>query len=145
MRSRFALPTACQKAHPHQYHGYMEARLTYLASPVAGKLQSLYHKDGELVEQNTLLFTLENQPEEADLEAAMANMQAAIANLHNLEKGQRSTVLDSLDAQIKQAKAKLAYAQKTLSRHQALRQKQHISQYHLYFTPCRIYAACYLQ
>lgn len=118
----------CQQQDSLQQHGYIEARLLFLSAPVAGKLISINDTRGAAVNPGDVLLTLDSQPERADMTAAAAAMRQALANLRNLHKGRRDAALKAIEAEIKQRRAELLFAQKELSRHQKLRTKKHIGQ-----------------
>lgn len=104
-------------------HGYIEARLTYLSSPVDGKLISLPIKRGSQIKKDDHVYTLEPMPEEADLRIATLNIQEQNASLQNLLKGERKEELDVIRGEIKDVQANVDYFQKQIGRHQKLVKK----------------------
>lgn len=110
----------CGPSTPTPLQGYAEAEYRYLASPVAGSLQQLHIKRGDLVSAGSDLFALDPAPESdevARLEAQLNQQQALIANLR---AGQRPDELAVLRAQAEQAKAQLALSQSQWKRVQKL-------------------------
>jgi HlyD family secretion protein len=55
--------------------GYIEGEYTYIASGIAGTLFTLDVTRGQQVQKNTLLFTLDPEPDKAAMEAINANVQ----------------------------------------------------------------------
>lgn len=110
--------TACEK-HP-TYLGYVEGRLTYISSPMSGKLTGLVVVRGQTVKANEPLFQLEQQPQSAEMANAIATVQQAAADLVDKMKGDRPSELDAIAAQIAQAQAQVDYARKDVARKQQL-------------------------
>ena len=115
--SLFACKPTTKKNH---YYGYVEARLAYISSPVAGQLIHLNVQRGEPVKKGQLLYSLMPEPEHDAWQAARASLAAAKAKLKDLEKGEREPKLKALQAQIKQTAAQLTYANEMLVRNRKL-------------------------
>lgn len=111
---------ACDQENQKSYQGYIEGDLNYLASPYSGVLQTLYVNKGDRVKQGDPVYQLDPQPQQAQQQQALGNLQQAESQLADLEKGQRETVLASLRAQIKQAEAEQELARKNLIRYRQL-------------------------
>lgn len=122
-----ALMQGCNSNQEHLY-GYVEANLTYLSSPFAGKLDKLDVARGSSVNVGDTLFSLEALPESADATMAQAQLNAAQATLANLQKGKRPSELAALDAQIQGAQASIAFLEKELKRRQKLVKRSAIEQ-----------------
>ncbi|MGE3919589.1 MAG: HlyD family secretion protein [Gammaproteobacteria bacterium] len=112
--------TSCQNGDVIELQGYVEGDLTYIASPFSGQLNELLVDRGQAVKAKTLLFNLDPEPQNSDLQQAIQNVNTAQANLINLEKGQRTTVLEGIEAQIKQTEANLNLAKIRLARAEKL-------------------------
>jgi HlyD family secretion protein len=110
---------SCQKPADY-YQGYIEGYFTNLSSNSDGFLQQLIVHRGDAVKAGQELFALEGQPQLSQFEQAREKLIQAQADLTNLIKGQRSTVLEGIQAQLRQAQADLEYAQRTYQRYQAL-------------------------
>jgi HlyD family secretion protein len=121
------LLSSCTHHHTHAL-GYVEGRYVYLSSPVSGTLISLGVQKGQSIAKNQLAFQLDPQPELSQLQNAEAQLESAEQDLKDLELGQRTTVLDRLSAQIKQAEANVAYSKKMLDRNVELRKTHYVSQ-----------------
>lgn len=102
------------------YEGYIEGDLTYISSPVAGKLLVMPVDRGTQVKKGQLLFKLEQQPELSSLQQASYTMNQLQDTLIDLTKGKRPSELASIEAQIKEAEAKLNYAKIDVGRRQAM-------------------------
>lgn len=112
----------------HSYLGYVEGRLSYIASPIAGKLKVLSVVRGQGVKVGDPLFQLDLEPQSLDLTAASAEVNQITAELTDKMKGSRPSELTALDAQIDHAQAQVDYAQKDLQRKQQLLSKKAIEQ-----------------
>ncbi|MDQ2994592.1 MAG: HlyD family efflux transporter periplasmic adaptor subunit [Pseudomonadota bacterium] len=108
-------------------HGYVEARLTYLSSPSAGKLIELTVARGEHVKAGSPLYVLEGLPESAEVESATALMKQADSNYANLLVGKRPTEIDAIESQIKATQARIEFLQKEYSRRKELHAKKYAS------------------
>lgn len=100
--------------------GYVEGEYLYVASPVAGALQSLKVQRGMQVNAGDLLFALESGSEKAARDEAARRLAQSQANLEDAKKGKRPTEIDSADAQLKQAQAALVLSQKEFERQERL-------------------------
>ncbi|MDF3055065.1 MAG: periplasmic component of efflux system [Gammaproteobacteria bacterium] len=132
-RVQFILLTAaifisgCFKDSSDYAQGFIEGEFTYISSAVAGHLTTLSIDRGAKVKKGTPLFTLEPEPEQAQLQAATADLARAEDQLNNLKRGERSSVLMGIEARLAQAKADLDFAQSELTRNQRLYETRIIS------------------
>lgn len=111
---------ACDERDHKSYQGYIEGDLNYLASPYSGILIKLYVDKGDTVKPGDPIYQLDPQPQLSRLQQATYTLQQAQSELQNLQKGQRKTVLQSIQAQIKQAEAELSLAKKNVVRYRKL-------------------------
>jgi HlyD family secretion protein len=95
----------CSRPAAPGYQGYLEGEFVYVASPLAGRLESLAVAKGARVEVATPLFTLERAAELAAQRQAAGQLQSAQARLEDLKKGSRPTELAALEAHLAQAQA----------------------------------------
>jgi len=102
------------------WQGYVEGEYVYLATSVAGRLQQLPISRGQDVKEGELLFSLENQPETFAVQEAETKMFSAQAKLQDLQKGQRPSELEALNARKSQAQTDLALSEKETARVEAL-------------------------
>jgi len=126
-RYRFAFVAAlsaalcsCNGSDTDRLPGYVEGEFVYVSSPVAGKLQILHVLRGAEVQQDALLFKIEDTTQHAQRDAANSRFAQATATLQDTRKGQRPTELDALQAQYQQALAAQKLAESELLRQQKL-------------------------
>lgn len=128
-RRRFVLPiliaicvvqSSCHRPDDRVVQGYVEGEFVYVASPMAGALQTLSAARGAQVREGAPLFNLENGFEKAGRDEAWRKVAQARANLNDAKTGQRPTELESIQAQIDQARAALVLSQKDFERQDAL-------------------------
>ncbi|MEJ2710233.1 MAG: efflux RND transporter periplasmic adaptor subunit [Anaerolineales bacterium] len=94
--------------------GMIEARQVNLASEIGGKVSQVMVEAGQQVQAGTPLLSLEVQSLQAQREQALANQQAAQANLERLKAGASQEQLRAAEAQLSQAEANLRMAQANL-------------------------------
>jgi HlyD family secretion protein len=107
---------SCTRADHNQVQGYVEGEFVYIASPLAGALESLSIQRGEHVKTGALLFVLESTPERAARDEVERRLGQARANLEDVKKGRRPSEIASVEAQLKQARAALTFSEKELVR-----------------------------
>ena len=112
--------TSCSKGPDDRFQGYAEGEFVYIASPFGGQLINLAVHKGETVHAQTLLFSLDNTLEKAASDEAQRRSAQAQANVEDISKGKRRSEIESLEAQLKQAEAKLHLSEKNYARSLAL-------------------------
>jgi HlyD family secretion protein len=112
--------TSCRRSDDHVVQGYMEGEFVYVASPTSGALQALSVVRGAQVREGAPLFDLENGYEKAGRDEARRRVAQAQANLDDAKTGQRPTELESIQAQIDQARVASVLSQKDFERQDAL-------------------------
>lgn len=112
------LLSSCHR-HP-VLQGYLEGEYIYLSSNYSGVLKQLAVSRGQNVKKGQLIYVLDSEPEASIAAQAKDQWEQAEKTLHDLQSGQRSTVLESIIAQRQQAVANLAYSKKTLQRYRQL-------------------------
>jgi len=105
---------------PLQLQGYIEGEYVYVASPVAGRLQSLEVSRGAQLEAGALLFQLDPASERPARDDAAARLAQAEAKLADLKKGKRPSEIEAIQAQLGQARAMLELSAAALRRQQQL-------------------------
>jgi HlyD family secretion protein len=115
----FAAP-ACERPHSDRVQGYVEGEFVYVASPLAGELETLAVARGGRVQRGDPLFALESAAEKAERDAAIGRLAQSRADLENAKKGARPSEIESLAAQLTQVKASLALAEIELARQEKL-------------------------
>ena len=117
----FVFPSGgCSRPNPDHVQGYVEGEFVYVASPLAGALQSLAVRRGEQVQAGQLLFALDSTPEKAALDEAERRLAQSRANLEDVKKGKRPSEIQSIEAQLRQARAALALSEREFERQQNL-------------------------
>lgn len=92
------------------FNGYIEAEYTYLAPSGSGWLKQLKVQAGDLVQEEQLLFSLDDDSQQINVTQAQAKLHQAQANLADLQTGARPDEIKSLQAQLTEAQATLNLA-----------------------------------
>ncbi|CAN5216853.1 HlyD family efflux transporter periplasmic adaptor subunit [soil metagenome] len=95
---------------PTFVQGYVEGEYVHVASPIAGRLVTLDVERGAEVEAGAPLFALDTMPETAARDAAAQTVQQAIATAEDLRQPLRTSEIDSIQAQLQEAKVSLDYS-----------------------------------
>jgi HlyD family secretion protein len=101
---------------PPRWNGYIEADYVYAAPMTAGQIATLTVREGDVVAEGDVLFTLNQDQQVALLESAMASVSAAEANLSNLTTGSRQDEIDVIRASLAKAQADLSLARDNSTR-----------------------------
>jgi len=107
---------ACRRAPDGLWQGYVEGEYIYVASPLAGRLETLAVPKGTRIDAGAPLFTLEREAELAVQREAAERLRQTEARLADLTKGQRPTELAALEARLAQAHAAAELATRGLAR-----------------------------
>ena len=114
------LLASCSHPEPNRVQGYVEGEFVYVASPYAGALGSLYVRRGAQVKVGDPLFALENTSERAGRDEARRRLAQAHANLEDAKKGKRPSEIESIEAQLKQARSALVLSEREYGRQEQL-------------------------
>ena len=114
------LAAGCSPPPEHHYQGYLEGEFIYVASPLAGRLETLAVTKGRRVDAGAPLFTLERRAELATQQQASDQLRSAQARLEDLRKGSRPTELAALEARLEQARATVELSKLDLERQAGL-------------------------
>ena len=114
------LLVGCSPTPSQRVQGYVEGEFVYVASPLAGQLETLSVKRGEQVKKGDPLFALECGLETAARDEAERKLVQGKASLEDAKKGRRPTELESADAQLRQARAALVLSEKEYKRQEDL-------------------------
>jgi HlyD family secretion protein len=112
--------TSCSSGEPNRVQGYVEGEFVYVASPLSGQLDSLYVHRGQWVKAGDPLFALDTQPERDARDQAAHQLAQARSNLEDAKKPRRPTEIESIEAQLAQARAALVFSEKELERDEML-------------------------
>lgn len=121
------LLAGCTRHAPTGWQGYLEGDYIYVASPLAGRVETLAVTKGARIEAGAPLFTLEHAAEAASQRQAADQLLAAEARLADLGKGSRPSELAALAARLDQARAAAELAGLERTRQEALFKSQAIS------------------
>ncbi len=113
----------CSPAPSQRVQGYVEGEFVHVASPLAGQLDLLSVQRGAQVKMGDPLFALEHGMEAAAREEAERKLAQAKATLEDVKKGRRPSELNSLDAQLGQARAALVLSEKEYERQDDLHRR----------------------
>lgn len=111
---------SCSHADRTRVQGYVEGEFVYIASPLAGALDSLFVQRGAQVKAGDSLFELNSTPERAARDEAEQQLGQARANLEDVKKGRRPSEIESVEAELKHARIALTLSEKDLVRHAKL-------------------------
>ncbi|MCC6889161.1 MAG: efflux RND transporter periplasmic adaptor subunit [Hyphomicrobiales bacterium] len=136
---------ACNQNSEPTFQGWIEANLVFVSPDETGRIETLPVREGEWVEARTLLFTLDDdlqRAEVAEREAAVENAQAAYKRALALVKSAAGTQknLDDAEAVLRSSQARLNSAQTRLARRRAFSPTDGTVQ-QLYFRPGEIVPA----
>lgn len=109
---------ACGNARTDTWQGYVEGEFVSVASPFAGRLDTLSVQRGQQVAQGAALFALESDDERAARQQAADQLRAAEATLQDLKTGKRPLEVDVSRAQLAQAQAQAQRSAAALRRDQ---------------------------
>jgi HlyD family secretion protein len=119
--------SGCSSADPNRVQGYVEGEYVYVASPLAGTLATLSVRRGDQVTVGVPLFALDAVPEKAARDEAERKLAMNRANWEDAKKGKRPSEIESLDAQLQQARAALALSEKSMARQVTLTRSNAVS------------------
>lgn len=110
----------CTRPESDRVQGYVEGEYVYVAAPAAGALKELRVARGDRVKVGQPLFSLDADPERAARDEAARRVGQARATLEDVKKGKRPPEIESIEAQLKQARAALAFSEAQLARQERL-------------------------
>ncbi|WP_349605469.1 HlyD family efflux transporter periplasmic adaptor subunit [Cupriavidus sp. DF5525] len=99
------LVAGCGNQRTDSWQGYVEGEFVSVASPFAGRLDTLSVQRGQQVSQGAALFVLESDDERAARQQAEDQLRAAEAQLQDMKTGKRPVEVDVSRAQLAQAQA----------------------------------------
>jgi HlyD family secretion protein len=111
---------ACTRPAPAGWQGYLEGEFVYVASPLAGRLDSLAVAKGTRVAADAPLFTLERSSELAAQRQSADQVRAAQARLADLRKGSRPSELATVESRLAQARTAAELSKRELARQENL-------------------------
>lgn len=114
--------TACKRAPSTWLQGYVEGEYVYVASPYAGQLRALHVQRGTQTEKDAPLFELDSTAETAVRAEAKQRLSQSQATLEDAKKGRRPSEVESLQAQVQQAREAVSLSNRELARQENLTQ-----------------------
>jgi len=111
---------SCNRSDRNRVQGYVEGEFMYVASPYAGALESLQVQRGAQVKEGDPLFWLDSTSEQAARDEAERRLAQARANLEDAKKGKRPSEIESIKAQLTQAREALKLSESEFARQEAL-------------------------
>ena len=114
------LLAGCKRAPSDRYQGYVEGEYVYVASPLAGALETLSVERGTQVKAGDPLFALESGAEKAARDQAARRLAEGQAKLEDAKKGRRPEEIESAEAQLRQARAALVLSEREFTRQDSL-------------------------
>jgi HlyD family secretion protein len=112
--------SGCNNHNNATFQGYVEGKYTYVSSAVSGHLQELYVEKGNVIKKSQLLFKLDPEPENSQLQMAKQNLAHDEQILEDSLKGGRETIIKAIEAKRAQIIAETDLNKKTLDRYQNL-------------------------
>lgn len=110
----------CRRGGDSRLQGYVEGEFVYVASPLAGTIEELAVQRGAQVKEGDRLFGLDDVRERAARDEAEKQLERGRAELEDAKKGKRPPEIESLEQQLKQARASLDLSGKTFNRQKEL-------------------------
>jgi HlyD family secretion protein len=111
---------SCSNQQSNRVQGYVEGEFVYVASPLAGQLESLYVQRGQQVNAGDPLFALDSTAERAARDEAERRLAQGQSSLEDAKKPRRPTEIESIEAQLRQARAALTFSDKEFERQERL-------------------------
>jgi HlyD family secretion protein len=111
-----SLLAGCHRAERDSVQGYVEGEFVYVASPLAGALETLSVQRGAQVAANDPLFSLECGAETAARAQATKRLDQGLAQLEDARKGKRPPEIEAIEAQLSQTRAALVLSEKEFAR-----------------------------
>ena len=113
--------SACGNSKPPVLQGWVEAELVFVSPDEQGRVESLKVREGDHVDKGALLFTVDDDLQQADLsvkKAAVTNAQQAYDRAQELLKTAAGTqkTFEDAEAALRQSKANLVASQTRLAR-----------------------------
>ena len=119
---------ACSPTPPTSYAGYVEGEYVYLSVPVSGYLSQLNLQRGARVQTDTAIFSVDAKLDETSLQQAVAQSQAALERVGNLNERRRSPEVQGTEASLRAAQSALELANSHLQRTQSLASQHFVSE-----------------
>ena len=106
----------CNRSESPRMQGYVEGEYVYVGAPTSGQLEVLSVQRGRQVSAGDALFALESAREQHARDEAAQRLALARSTLEDSKKGRRPSEIESLEAQLTQARAALDFSEKEYRR-----------------------------
>ncbi len=114
------LLVSCSRSQSDALQGYVEGEFVYVASPLAGAVETLSVQRGGQVQAGEPLFALVSGAETAARALAVQRLEEGRARLADARKGRRPSEIASIDAQLSQSRVALALSEQEFDRQSSL-------------------------
>ena len=101
-------------------YGNVDIRQVELGFRVSGRIAGMPFEEGDVVQEDQLLATLDRRPYEDDVRLAAADVAVERANVDKLETGTRLAEIEQARALVAERQASLVYAEQQFERHEQL-------------------------
>ena len=115
-----AFMNGCSDPPEEYFQGYVEGEYVHVASPLAGRLESLAVSRGKTVAAGDVLFVLEHVAEKAAVAEAEQGVAKAENILADLNKGRRPPEIAAIEARLEQARVSYALSREEYERRATL-------------------------
>jgi len=116
----FLFISSCSETPTDYFQGYVEGEYVLVASPLAGRLESLPVSRGQNVPRGEPLFVLEHAREQAAVSEAEQGVARAENILADLGKGKRPSEISAIEARLQQARTSYDLSRDEFERRQSL-------------------------
>ncbi len=116
----FLFISSCSETPTDYFQGYVEGEYVLVASPLAGRLESLPVSRGQSVPRGEPLFVLEHAREQAAVSEAEQGVARAENILADLGKGKRPSEISAIEARLQQARTSYDLSRDEFERRQSL-------------------------
>lgn len=136
---------ACGQNNARDFQGWVEADFVFVSADESGRIESTAVREGDRVVKGALLFTLDDDLQKADLkvvEATLANARQAFTRAEQLLTSKTGTQkdFDATQAALREAEARLNWAQTRLARRRMLSPAEGVV-HQIYYRPGEIVTA----
>ena len=111
---------SCNRSSADRVQGYVEGEYVYVSCPTSGAVTKLPVSRGDQVKAGDPLFTIDNAVEQDQYNEAAHRLDQAKANLADAKKGRRPSEIQSLEAQLQQARDALELSTRENKRQELL-------------------------
>jgi HlyD family secretion protein len=115
----------CGKSDEHMLQGWVEAELVFVSPDEQGRVETLKVRDGDRVEKGALLFTVDDDLQQADLVVRKSTITTAVQGFDRAKEllktnaGTQKTY-DDAESALRTANANLAWSETRLARRRAV-------------------------